>query len=182
MNEKSISDYSNEISKAKENFRIQEKEILILVRNINSTEIDIQDKLTELHSTAVKYFGLVEQSISQFSFFKYLFNKNIKNAKLDEAITVANTIIKYWKLIDTLNNKFSNITKIKVSEKAYYTIQSYIATYENKENVLELKEKFNITNLPIDGFKREFMTRKQQITDRKVLRGRGGEGDERGLI
>lgn len=166
MAKKTISDFEDSIADAKAKFFESFKEMLDLVKSTDATSQLVQDKLTELHSKGVYFFNLFGRSLNEYGLEYFAHNQNIRNSKIDDAINISNTIIKYWKLLNSLKRKY-NILIPKPSERAYGSIQLFLQTFE-KNKAKELKIKYQEANLPISGFEssRKFidMTKKRQIT------------------
>lgn len=166
MANQSISDFEDKIASAKEEFFESFKEMLELVKSPEVTTQLVQEKLTELHAKGVTFFSLFGRSLNEYGLDNFATNPNIRNSKIDDAIHVSNTILKYWSLLNSLKEKY-DILIPKPSERAYGSIQLFLKTFE-KEKSKELELKFQEANLPVSGFvsSRKFidMTKKQQIT------------------
>ena len=165
MKKKNIPEFEDAILKAKEDFFDEFKLMLALVRKKDSGKNQIQDRLTELHSKAVKFFNLFSRSLNEYGIENFKHNENIRNSKIDDAINISNTILKYWKLINSLKEKYQ-ILPPKPSERAYSSIQLFIKTFD-KEAAKKLNPKFEELQLPTHGFKSTKifidMTKKQQV-------------------
>jgi hypothetical protein len=165
MKKQNIPDFEDAISKAKEDFFHEFKLMLVLVKKTETNKSQIQDRLTELHFKGVKFFNLFSRSLNEYGIENFKHNENIRNSKIDDSINILNTILKYWKLINSLKEKYQ-ILPPKPSERAYSSIQLFLKTFD-KEAAKKLRLKFEELQLPIFGFKtsKTFidMTKKQQI-------------------
>jgi hypothetical protein len=161
-----ITEFEDAIVVAKQEFSEKFKDMLTLVKNPQVNESLIQEALNELHSKAVNYFDLFGRSITEYGLENFKLDKNIRDSKCNDAVNIANSIIKYWKLLSKINKNF-NIIPPKASERAYSTIQLFIKTFDS-EKAEELKTEFQSAGLPIHGFESNQtffdMTKKQQIT------------------
>jgi hypothetical protein len=150
MSKKTISDFEDDISEAKTKFFEQLKAMLLLVRNSSAESTQIQDALTDLHSQSVAYFNLFDRSINEYSLEYFHSNQDILNGKINDAIIISNTIIKYWELLQSLQDKFK-IKSPQPSERAFSNTQVFIKTFE-PDKASDLKSKFTKINLPTYGF------------------------------
>lgn len=149
MTKKTISEFEDQISKAKDEFFGHFRIMLSIVEENDPKSSDVRKELTELHKKGVDYFNLFERSISEY-FGVTGIDENIRNTKVDDAIGIANTIINYWTLLKSLEEKF----KIRIpqpSERAYSKIQKFIKGFD-PERAQTLKEKFLKAQLPTHGF------------------------------
>ncbi len=166
MNKTTISDFEDQISEAKDQFFEGFKVMLDLVQNKQSTSSDIRKELTNLHNKGSNYFSLFNRSISEYGLKYFKQDQNIRNSKINDAIDLSHTIIKYWNLLKSLENEY-DLRIPKPTQRAYSTIQLFIREFEPDE-AKKLKSDFQKANLPIHGFitNRTFidMTKKQQIT------------------
>ena len=166
MNKGSIPEFEDAISEAKGKFFEEFKLMLQLVRKSETDKSQVQDRLTELHSKGVKFFNLFSRSLNEYGLENFKHNENIRNSKIDDSINISNTILKYWKLIKSLKEKYSIIPP-KPSERAYSSIQLFLKTLD-KDAAKKLKPKFEELKLPTFGFQstKTFidMTKKQQVT------------------
>ena len=117
-------------------------------------------------SKGSNYFSLFNRSISEYGLKYFKQDQNIRNSKINDAIDLSHTIIKYWNLLKSLENEY-DLRIPKPTQRAYSTIQLFIREFEPDE-AKKLKSDFQKANLPIHGFitNRTFidMTKKQQIT------------------
>lgn len=165
MSKTTISDFEDQISEAKDQFFERFKVMLDLVQNERSTSFDIRKELTNLHNKGNKYFSLFDRSISEYGLKYFKLDQNIRNSKINDAIDLSQTIIKYWNLLKSLENKY-DIKVPKPTQRAYSTIQLFIREFEPDE-AKKIKSDFQNANLPIHGFitNKPFidMTKKQQV-------------------
>ncbi len=162
-----ITDFEDEISKARSEFRQQTKNVLAFLKSDNITNNDVQERLNDLHSSAIDYFGIFSRSINEYSTKTFDSNSNIIQSKLDDAISISTTINKHWQSLEFYKQKYDVILP-KPSKKSYSSIQAFISKYD-KEEAKKLKLVFERNGLPIDGFtkKRRYVT----ITDNTVIFG-----------
>lgn len=162
-----ITDFEDEISNARNEFRLQTKNTLTFLKGNSITKNAVQERLNDLHTSAIDYFGIFSRSINEYSTSSFDSNSNIIKSKVDDAIAISGTITKHWESLSFYKDKYQ--VKIpKASKKAYSSIQAFISKYD-KEEAKVLKEKFIETGLPVDGFskKRRFVT----ITDNTTIFG-----------
>ncbi|MEF3077400.1 transthyretin-like family protein [Winogradskyella poriferorum] len=165
MPKKTLQDFDEDLAQAKEDFFREFKNMLSLVKSTDTTSAKIQICLTDLHSKGVKYFNVFSLSLNALC-KKKSYGQEIRDSKVDDTINISNTIIKYWKLINSLEEKFQ-IRKPIPSERAYSNIQVFLKTFDS-EAAKKLKVRFEEINLPVSGFNsnKKFcdMTKKQQVT------------------
>lgn len=165
MTKDSITDFEDAINKAKEEFLEAFKTASAQIQSNQLTHQDLTQQVTNLHGYAVRFFNLFGRSINEYNNKAFHYNTNIRNSKLDDAINISNTIVKYWGLLQLIHVKYGILIP-KPSERAYYTIQLFIKKFDEAK-AEELKKKFEQAGLPINGFesKRKFtdMSKKQQI-------------------
>lgn len=161
-----FSEFEDRIKTAQNNYMSVKKEMLALLRKAHATEHEAQDQLTEFHAKGVAYFDLMQRSINEYSFFKYFFNTNVRNSKLDDAISISDIIIKHWTAINIYGQVYKTIIPPKPEDNAYNSLQAFISEFRPEE-AKRLKQAFKENNLPTKGYKleRKFidMTKKQQI-------------------
>ena len=159
-------DIEESIIKAKDDFFLEFKKMLSLVRQADITSIQIRDELTNLNSLGVKYLNLFERSISEYGIEKFKCNDNVRNSKIDDSVNILNTIVKYWKLLNQLKDKYQILIP-EPSERAYSSTQVFLKTFD-PEKAKEIELKFRELKLPVFGFESQRihcdMTGKKQIT------------------
>jgi len=162
-----ITDFEDEISVARNEFRLQAKNILSYLKSDNIIKSEVQESLNDLHTSAVDYFGIFSRSINEYSTTSFDSNSNIIKSKVDDAISISTTINKHWQSLELYKLKYDVIIP-NPSKKAYSSIQVFISKYD-KDEAKSLKEEFKKNGLPTDGFnrKRRYVT----ITDNTVLFG-----------
>ncbi len=164
MSKENISNFEDDIANAKFEFRKHLRSTLEL-SNTSPTPKQIRDKLTDLHFKAVDFFNIFGRSTTEYRLNKFSATDEIILSKIDDAINVSNTIIKYWKLLIYLSEKH----KIKIpkpAERSYSNIQRFIKEFE-PEKAFELKAKFEEIGLPTKGFKNN---NKLTVRDMKIDR------------
>ncbi|WP_028873633.1 hypothetical protein [Psychroserpens burtonensis] len=162
-----ITDFEDEISVARNEFRLQTKNILSYLKSDDIIKSEVQERLNDLHTSAVDYFGMFSRSINEYSTTSFDSNSNIIKSKVDDAISISTTINKHWQSLELYKLKYDVIIP-KPSKKAYSSIQAFISKYD-KDEAKSSKEEFKKNGLPTDGFnkKRRYVT----ITDNTVLFG-----------
>ncbi len=128
----STTDIENKILTAKDEYLNKLNEILSYIKGSRIEQTELQVKQNELHSKAVKYFNLFERSISEGT-ARFEKDDSYRDNKVNDAINVANTIVKYWKMLKGFKKKY-NTTVPRPSERAYSTIQRFIKIHEPEES------------------------------------------------
>ncbi|MEZ4874757.1 MAG: hypothetical protein R2793_04735 [Flavobacteriaceae bacterium] len=166
MKKDHITDFEDAIAQAKQEFSEEFKQLLQLVKQPSATQEQVQEAVTELHQKGVAFVDLFSRSLNEYGTQQFKHNPNIRNSKRDDAVNLSNTLLKYWKLIRSLQGDF-DILPPKPSERAYSSIQSFLKTFDT-EAAQKLQPQFEALQLPTYGFKTKKpfidMTKKQQVT------------------
>ncbi len=156
---------NNRIEAAKKAF-IEQFKLLLSAVQTNVDANAIHHIITDVHTKAIKFFTFFEKSIAEQGLKRADTDENTINAKIDEAVKISNTILKYWKLLRLLGNTY-DIRVPEPSERAHSALQAFLKTY-NEEKAKELHVEFRKENLPTYGFESSRkivdITEKQQIT------------------
>lgn len=149
MNSPTITEFENLIEQKRQEYFTSLTEILILLEETSNLE-EIKKKYIELHNKGVAFFNLFERSIDEYGLQYFELNKDTKNRKIEDAISIIDVILNHWITL----NKISKIYSVSIpipSKTAYSSIQRFIKHF-HKNKVVELKNKFMKNNLPTNGF------------------------------
>jgi hypothetical protein len=163
---KQVSEFEDEIDKAKEKFRRSLNDLLSSIRTASSPFDELTESLTAAHAAAVAFFNLFERSINEFGLDTFKLNEDTRIAKSEDAVAIAEEIVNYWNVLNGIRQSFNGLIVPEPTKMAYSSIQRVIANSADKTTIDELKTKFIKAKLPVGGFaqRHSVMTKKQQVT------------------
>src|ERR1035437_10885058 len=133
-----ITEFETQIQAAKDAYTTSLQDTLKLLGGTPSP-LQVQTQITSLHKAGVDFFNLFGRSIDEYGLPYFELNIDVKNCKIEDAVSIIDTIIFHWQTLKASTTKY-NIPCPVASPSSYASIQRLIKKFEpNKINALKNK-------------------------------------------